>query len=153
MTILQKLFSFKGRLRRRDFWICTLIIWGTSTVGYGLAMAVAFMAVEPDPGRANGSAMAMTIGSFVVMAAMLWPNLAVNAKRLHDRGKSAGVVTVFYLPFLLMLVPALGLFLYYGATVAVFVYWLIDLGILDGQSRGNTYGPSPKSVAVEAVFA
>lgn len=52
-----------------------------------------------------------------------------------------------------MLVPALGLFLYYGAAVAVFVYWLVDLGILDGQSGGNPYGPSPKSVAVEAVFA
>lgn len=80
-------------MRRRDFWICTLIIWCVSAVGYGIAMAVAFFAVEP-----NGSAVAMTAASFVVMAAMLWPNLAVNAKRLHDRGKSAGVVTASIFP-------------------------------------------------------
>lgn len=161
MTFWQKMFSFKGRIRRRDFWLCTLVLWGIEAVAYGGLLAWYGIKIYPisaamQSSRDTGPYVAQ-IGSYTaifglgwlaVMLLTLWPNLALNGKRLHDRGRSAGVTAVFYLPFLFAFIPAVGQLLTSVASLAVFGFWLVDLGILDGDQRGNTYGPSPKLAGV-----
>jgi len=58
----------------------------------------------------------------------LWIGLAVYVKRCHDRGKSGWWL-------LLMLIPFVGI-----------IWWLVDLGILEGQQGANKYGPDPRAV-------
>ena len=66
MTFTQKLFSFQGRLRRQDFWICTILLGVVSFVLSTIIMMVmgggvmaALMASgagsdNPDPAAAAG---------------------------------------------------------------------------------------------------
>jgi len=58
--------------------------------------------------------------------ALGWMAMAVAAKRVHDRGQSRWWL-------LLTLIPGVG-----------FVWWLINLGILEGDDDANAYGPSPQ---------
>lgn len=171
MTFAQKMFSFRGRLRRRDFWMCTVILWATNFVTLLVVLVLnGLWAFEFSQARAAGVTpgdqlevvqrhSVIEVGIFgFLMLATLWPNLAVNVKRLHDRGRSGGTVAVFYLPTFFLFIPVVGQFVYYPAALAVFGYWLVDLGFLDGQARGNQYGPSPKlgetsTHKLEDVFA
>jgi uncharacterized membrane protein YhaH (DUF805 family) len=150
MTFTQKLFSFQGRLRRQDFWICTLLLW---VVGFVLSMIVttvmgggimaALMASgagsdNPDPAVAAGimAAVAPMYGVLCVIGlAMLWPHLAVMVKRGHDRDQTGWMV-------LILLIPIVGWF-----------FWLINYGILDGTPGPNQYGPSPKGLGESALAA
>jgi uncharacterized membrane protein YhaH (DUF805 family) len=132
MSIVQMLFSFEGRLRRRDFWLCTLglvvFCWLVESVA-GAMFLPHWMAIggPSDVRSFNPAAM----GGFwavycVVFLLALWPSLAIAIKRCHDRNQTGVWV-------LMMLIPVIGFF-----------WWLINLGILDGTPGPNQYGPSPK---------
>jgi uncharacterized membrane protein YhaH (DUF805 family) len=60
------LLSLQGRIRRRDFW-----------VGFSIVMA------------ASLAANAVPLVGPVLSVLVIWPQLAVHAKRLHDMGHSA----------------------------------------------------------------
>ena len=125
--ISEALFSFKGRLRRRDFWLASL---GLAVVGEALSSLARIVL----PGDLDGFTYSISglggvgvgRGSLVAGLILLWPSLAVMIKREHDHGRSG-----WWLLFLL--VPFVG-----------FLYWLIDLGILDGTKVANRFGLSPK---------
>ncbi len=133
MPIVHNLFSFEGRMRRRDFWISMLIILVASWILraiIGLAFGPMYYA-----GAAGGVPMmqmaamsGMWTGLGIVWLILLWPWLAVAVKRAHDRGKSGIWV-------LLAFIPILG-----------WLWCLIDLGILEGTPGPNEYGPSPKDL-------
>lgn len=100
--------SFDGRIGRLTFlkyWLLLLL------VGIG---ATAFIAYQfPD---ANAAATLYTIGFL-----LLWPNLAILTKRLHDRGRS-------FLFALLLFMPIIGL-------------WVVaEAFLLKGQGKENKYG-------------
>ena len=57
------LFSFEGRTRRSHFWIGWLICLGAGVVAGWIPL----------------------IG-FALSIALIWPNLAISVKRLHDMG-------------------------------------------------------------------
>jgi uncharacterized membrane protein YhaH (DUF805 family) len=149
MTFTQKLFSFEGRLRRQDFWICTLVLWGVSMMasiaimtmfgGGFMAASMAAQGADPnDPAVAAGlmAAMAPMWAAYCVLwLLMLWPQLAICVKRHHDRGQSGWMT-------LILLIPIVGFF-----------WWLINLGILDGTPGPNQYGPSPKGIGEDMVAA
>ncbi|KAK0332057.1 hypothetical protein LTR94_026442, partial [Friedmanniomyces endolithicus] len=67
------LFSFEGRLRRSHFWIGFIILFGVSIV-------VGWLPV---------------IG-FLISIALIWPNVAIAVKRLHDMGKTGWFVLAPY---------------------------------------------------------
>ena len=73
--------------------------------------------------------------SLVVGLVLLWPGLAVGVKRCHDRGKSGWWL-------LLLFIPLIG-----------FIWWLIDLGMLEGTPGPNAYGPSPKGLGGQTTAA
>jgi uncharacterized membrane protein YhaH (DUF805 family) len=126
--VSEALFSFKGRMRRRDFWLAIL----------GLAAAAEVITLVVHLFRQEDFAFVkfptdvivrLPLGGGSLAAAALvlaWPCLAVMIKRAHDRGHSG-----WWLLFLL--VPFVGL-----------LYGLIDLGLLDGTKVANRYGLPPK---------
>ncbi|WP_099349927.1 DUF805 domain-containing protein [Erwinia amylovora] len=71
MTLQKWCFSYRGRLRRRDFWIWQCC-W--------LLMLVLLFTLA-----GNGLLETQTAAFCVV--ALLWPTSAVLVKRLHDRNK------------------------------------------------------------------
>jgi uncharacterized membrane protein YhaH (DUF805 family) len=120
MTFAQKLFSFEGRIRRRDYWLLSLMLMGVIIVVYIVA-AVLGVDVATD------SNAAMTLQLFSTLG-LLWPSLALGAKRCHDRNQSAWWLLIQFIPII-------------GG------FWtLINLGILDGTQGKNRFGRSPKGI-------
>ena len=62
-----ELFSFKGRIRRRDYW---LISFG---VGLGLSLAEIFAETQP-------------LLYFIIFIPLFWISIANGTKRCHDLG-------------------------------------------------------------------
>lgn len=105
------LFSLAGRIGRRTWWL-----WGVAAMlGLGLYATVLL--------RVAGVSAATT--DMLVNLLLLWPALAISAKRWHDRGKSAWWV-------LIVLIPFVG-----------WVWTLIENGCLRGQAGTNRYGAEP----------
>jgi uncharacterized membrane protein YhaH (DUF805 family) len=112
--------DFKGRARRKEFWMYYLV-WGIIyTVLYIIFMILAF----------TQSSILMGLGSLLLSAfslATIVPTLAVGVRRLHDMGKSGKMI-------LLLLVPIANF---------VVLYWWIQ----DSVPGDNQWGPNPKENA------
>jgi uncharacterized membrane protein YhaH (DUF805 family) len=140
-TIMQMLFSFEGRMRRRDFWLCALGLAVLQWVVWSIAAAMFFPAVAVNVSPSGNVAVwtswmgAIAGPMLLINCIFLWPRLAIGVKRCHDRNK-----TGFWL--LLALIPILG-----------WIWLLVDLGFLDGTPGPNKYGPSPKGLGGEAAPA
>lgn len=110
MDIVQLFFSFRGRISRKPFWIAMLPL----SIGYAVADVMTESADESIEGL-----------GYLVMIALIWPSLAVQIKRWHDRDKSGWW-------YLICMVPIIGPF------------WLfIELGFLRGTSGANRYDLPP----------
>ncbi len=121
------LFSFEGRVGRGPYWaflVVALVVFGGLT-----ALSVMSMLHAEDPANASGAAsMPMVIATLL----MIWPALAIQAKRWHDVDKSAWWI-------LIGLVPAVG-----GLIALVFN------GFIAGTPGVNRFGPATASVSVAA---
>jgi len=142
------MLSFNGRLRRQHFWISWLILLGAGVV----------LGWIPILG---------TLLSIV----LIWPNLAIAVKRLHDMGKTGWFVVI---PWVANVV---GFFMIIGAVGASIITnpqafenedpaaalsmlgsmmgglslmllaglaFLLWIGITDSQRGDNRFGPNPK---------
>jgi uncharacterized membrane protein YhaH (DUF805 family) len=123
------LFSFKGRVRRRDFWVFFIATWILTSItfwsftGFHRPNEGFNLLIWHSPSIGHG-----LLGT-VLSLGVLWANLAVLCKRWHDRAKSGWWT-------LIGLVPVIG-----GLWI------LIECGFLEGTDGDNKYGPSPKTVA------
>ncbi len=142
------LFSFQGRIRRQHFWIGWLICLGVGVV----AGWIPFL-------------------GFLISLALIWPNLAITVKRLHDMGRSGWLCLIPYVAGLVgiigffmvagaayfanyaaidaedpsavmaLLGPSLGIILIVGLIQLGFLIWI---GVAEGQRGDNRFGPNPK---------
>lgn len=140
-------FSFNGRIRRTHYWIGWAIVF---VVGFVIGM-IPFLGV---------------LGIL-----LLWPNLAIGVKRLHDMGKTGWLIAIPYVVQVLTVVyviatigmaafadpegfedmppeqalallgPTMGALLI--AMVVSIGFWLW-MGIAESQRGDNKYGPNPK---------
>ncbi|VTP16311.1 Inner membrane protein YhaI [Phytobacter ursingii] len=130
MGIQQWLFSFKGRIGRRDFWIWT-VIWV-------LAMAALFYAVSFELLASQNAAF--------MLVCLLWPTACVIVKRLHDRNKSGSWSLLFILAWMLLaghweiLGDTWGWVVGRFVPVLIMVTMLIDLGAFIGTQGENKFG-------------
>ncbi|MDU3718550.1 MAG: DUF805 domain-containing protein [Klebsiella michiganensis] len=85
MTLQQWLFSIKGRIGRRDFWIWIAIWIMTMSALFTLA----------------GSNLLNLQTAAFILVCLLWPTAAVTIKRLHDRGKSGFIPTLIIVMMLI----------------------------------------------------
>lgn len=118
------LFSFEGRVGRGPYW--GLVVVSLLLFGAFAAMGVVSVMSASDPASAGGGT---SVTMILVSLAMLWPALAIQAKRWHDVDKSAWWI-------LINLVPAV------GGLIA-----LIFNGFIAGTPASNRFGPAPNLTA------
>ena len=89
MSMTQLLFAFHGRLNRKAYW--TIVI--ATAVVFILLLLLALAMI-----REYGlEFLLVTIAILVILyVPLIWIGLALGAKRLHDRDKSAWWLLVFY---------------------------------------------------------
>ncbi|MGV8929598.1 MAG: DUF805 domain-containing protein [Brevundimonas sp.] len=142
------LFSFEGRTRRSHFWIGWLICLGVGVVAGWIPL----------------------LGGLISLA-LIWPNLAISVKRLHDMGKSGWLVAVPWVLSILGIIigismigvsaitnaaaleredpaavfaligPAFGLF---AVLVLINLGFLLWIGLSESQPGDNRFGSNPK---------
>lgn len=113
MTLGQVFFSFEGRITRATWWL-----YGVAAL---LGLGLTGFALLTIAGLPNERA------ETLVNVALLWPTLAVSAKRWHDRDKSGWWL-------LINLVPVVG-----------WLWALVENGLLAGSPGANRFGaPQPR---------
>jgi len=122
--------SFNGRLRRSHFWLGIVILWVIEMV---IMMALVMPGIRAA--AMGGSPGPLVLVGQLLLLVLLWPALAVQVKRWHDRDKSGWWV-------LISLIPLIG-----------FIWVIVECGILDGTPGPNKFGPSPKGVSGPAAVA
>ncbi len=138
MSIWRLLFSFEGRIRRSHWWLARLgvgfafvlllVVLGTVVAAFGAAAG-------PPSREINNGASLMNGTFFLCLPVILWIDLALTAKRWHDRDKPAVMVLVAFIPLV-------------GG-----IWTLVECGFMDGAQGPNQYGPSPKGLGQAGVFA
>lgn len=114
------LFSPNGRVSRKDYWLkyfIPLII---------IEIVVVIIAAALASGDEDGGA--STIAAIIIgiwYLAIIWPSIAIQVKRWHDRGKSGWWMFI-------ALVPIVGP-----------IYAFVQTGCLGGQPGENRFGPDP----------
>lgn len=103
---------WRGRVSRRGFWIYGIAI----PVGLTLLVQALLDIAGVDPVHAE----------WTINLMLLYPALAVSAKRWQDRDRSAWWVLV-------MLVPLIG-----------WLWALVDNGFVKGTTGPNRFGPAPR---------
>jgi signal peptidase I len=122
-------FSFRGRISRSRYWECSVLV----NIAIGIliyAASVLFFqiagAVRESPGAHDHPPIMFVAVAVALYALALWVGLALQAKRLHDRGRTGWFVVLNVVPILGPLVLA------------------IDTFLLPGQPESNRYGPAPR---------
>ncbi|HEV2082562.1 MAG TPA: DUF805 domain-containing protein [Brevundimonas sp.] len=164
MTLAQKLFSFEGRLRRRDWWLLSI---GLAIVSFVAGDVLRYALLGPNYSIVTGGwaawlAMAEPRAGLLnlgVSLLLIWPWAAVYIKRGHDRNLGA-VVAIAVLVWSFGYAAALQLFpvpsesdqsmalTFAGLALlnlTISLGTLVVFGFLDGTPGPNRFGPSPKA--------
>jgi uncharacterized membrane protein YhaH (DUF805 family) len=126
MSIGALLWSWEGRIGRGRFWSGVVLVILMSMV---LAVIASLLEIPLDAGTGEVAEEISVAGALYLLAAFIavaYAQLAVYAKRFHDRGKSAWWVLIAF-------VPVIG-----------FLWVVIELGMLPGEPGPNAYGPAPE---------
>jgi uncharacterized membrane protein YhaH (DUF805 family) len=129
------LFSFRGRASRGQYWVMSML-----TVPFLVGAAlIDLRAVNGDPEKLT----LLGPGDWLYLV-ILWPFLAVSARRWHDRNKS-GWWTLMLLPALFFDVSATSVWsIIILALVLIGALWVtVENGMLRGTVGDNRFGPDP----------
>ena len=124
-----------GRIGQKDFWIGWVILFAA---GFILGM-IPFLGM-------------------IIGIALIYPNVCVFSKRLHDFGKSGWLAAVPYAIacvglILMMVVGGAGMMASLGGAMLILllmfvagVAFLLWVGLTKGDPGENQYGPPPRSL-------
>ena len=115
--VLKKYAVFKGRARRKEYWMFVLWNFIISLV-LGVVVGIIDGVIKSQ---------ALSVISFLYVLAVLLPSLAVFVRRMHDTGRSGWWIFINLIPLI-------------GQIVA-----LVFL-VQDSKPGDNQYGPNPKGV-------
>ncbi len=104
------LFSFQGRIRRSEYWLRFSLP----------AVAVAVVLSVIDVSLGTDGVLPMIFNLII-----LYPSLAINVKRCHDRNRSGWFMLINIIPLV-------------GA-----IWYLVEVGFLRGTPGENRFGPDP----------
>ena len=110
MDLVQMYFSIRGRINRTTYWCAIFPL----VVTYAVAEVMAESTNQATAGL-----------GYLIMVSLIWPSLAVQTKRWHDRNKSGWWN-------LISLVPIVGP-----------IWALVELGFLKGTDGTNRYDLRP----------
>lgn len=127
MNWSQLLFSFEGRIGRAPYWYFVLVV----TVLFGALFALAGVSLFSGFGLAATADVAPSAGLAglllpIACIALLWPSLAIAAKRWHDVDKSAWWILIGLVPIV-------------GGLIA-----LVFNGFVAGTPGANRFGNPPE---------
>mgnify|MGYP003990097575 FL=1 len=123
-------FAMSGRINRKTYWLTGIIGVFLVEIMYELVvngMLLAASTMLPLNEAILFIAMLVTLVPFMVFS--IWTGLALNFKRIHDRGRSAWFLLIGLIPLI-------------GA-----LWLLIELGFLRGTVGDNKFGPEHPDVA------
>lgn len=146
---LKRYADFKGRSRRMEFWMYSLLnvlVWlvlGGINLASGDKMAQLASAGDSNPLAVYGVMFSGALGIILALWALanLIPSIAVTVRRLHDRDMSGW----WYLGVIVgSLIPLVNLLVSIGFLV---------LMLLPGTAGPNRFGPDPKNPTSADVFS
>jgi uncharacterized membrane protein YhaH (DUF805 family) len=161
MSLTQLLFSFKGRINRKPWWLASLGAGFTASVLTALLEAAARTSGETiinpvthtfEPTGILGLAIS------VVGLVNAWIAFALSVKRLHDRDRTGWwlvwqlliIVVGVILIIVAIAVPKEQGTLWYAlagaaglAAFAISVWLFIEIGFMRGTQGPNRFGPDP----------
>lgn len=108
-SVLGQYANFSGRARRSEFWF-----WALALFVAGIVINVIDLVIGNQ------------VINYLFALAVLIPNLAVGARRLHDTGRSG------FWQFI-GLIPLIG-------VIVLIIFWVQD------SQPANAHGPSPKGI-------
>jgi uncharacterized membrane protein YhaH (DUF805 family) len=152
LALVRVLFSFRGRIPRKQYWLAQSLLWVASLAGAWII---------------DGSAVlsSRTISPWLIgwNFILLFSELAVVVKRFNDRGRPIWLAA-FWLGMTLsgLVAMSFGLFADPGqlgrleslllAVFAIPGLWMfIDLGLLRGERGTNRHGADPLGAAGDAA--
>lgn len=117
LKVLKQYADFKGRARRKEFWMFVL---------FNMIFAIIAMIIDRITGLTFGE---LPYGVFYLIycLAIIVPSLALWVRRLHDISKNGWMILIAFIPIV-------------GAI------WLIVLAVQDSTPGENQYGPNPKGL-------
>jgi uncharacterized membrane protein YhaH (DUF805 family) len=141
MSMMQLLFSFQGRLNRKPYWMTVI----ATMVIIIVLLLFALILIREHRFEFAGLTLALLV---ILYIPLIWIGLAIGAKRLHDRDKSAWWLLVFYAaPGILSTagnrLEDVGFIILHVISFAISVWAFVELGCLRGTPGPNRYGPDP----------
>ncbi|MCW8333906.1 DUF805 domain-containing protein [Vibrio sp. SCSIO 43135] len=141
MSMKELLFSFQGRIGRKTYWIWNAVYY-MAIMGFAGGINILFPAIAH-----------LALPLFLLC--VLVPDLAITAKRWHDRGRSSWFL-LLNVPLVIgrMTVPVgdpsqmtetTTLQLVSSLAALICGAWiLVECGFMKGEEGDNQYGPEPK---------
>lgn len=155
------LFSFRGRINRKQYWIGTTLVSFVSIILQMMASAMraGSYAAEKDPDSTLSSVLGASALVLPLSIVVLWCSLAVQFKRFHDRGRTGWISMAPIVVMLLMVITivsdvfsgaplqttVVNMLPYFGILMLIGLGFFIDLGCMPGADGPNKYGPPPGS--------
>ena len=141
MSMTQLLFSFQGRLNRKPYWMTVI----ATMVAIIVLLLFALILIREHRFEFAGLTLVLLV---ILYIPLIWIGLAIGAKRLHDRDKSAWWLLVFYAaPGILSSagnrMEDVGFIILHIISFAISVWSFVELGCLRGTAGPNRYGPDP----------
>ena len=115
-SFVELFFSFKGRINRAKYWLYDVVI-----LTIMLYIPTIFI------GTAIRESVGLIVGFGIGFLIIVWPHLALNIKRCHDRNRSG-------LFFLISIIPLLN------------IWYVIEVSFLKGTAGNNAYGSDPLDI-------
>lgn len=125
LKVLKQSIDYKGRARRKEFWMFLLYNIIIIFIIMSLILILKYIMKEFEGRNAIVQILRTFNGIFIL--AILIPSLALTVRRLHDIGKSGWMM-------LISLIPIIG------------GIWLLILMCTDSNEIENQYGANPKKV-------
>ena len=141
MSMTQLLFSFQGRLYRKPYWMTVI----ATMVIIIVLLLFALILIREHRFEFAGLTLVLLV---ILYIPLIWIGLAIGAKRLHDRDKSAWWLLVFYAaPGILSTagnrMEDVGFIILHIISFGISVWAFVELGCLRGTPGPNRYGPDP----------
>lgn len=141
----RRYFDFKGRSRRMEYWMFTLLNVIIAVVLMLIVFGGSGLAEIGAGGESDAEVFAGLFGGLGILfllwfLAVLIPSIAVTVRRLHDRNMSGW----WYLGFIVG-----GAIPYVGVIVSIA---MLVIMFLPGTEGPNRFGPDPKNPTSADVF-
>lgn len=142
MSLARLFLSLEGRIGRAQFWLGTVVL---VVISFAATSAIVQLV---------GISQAAIAFSAAVAFALAYPSYAVMAKRFQDRGRPGSLALIGLVPaYVDNLLYTFGLFDTLSPSPAarafdviialIFLWFLVELGLLKGTHGPNVYGPDP----------